>query len=195
MSKPLNIVIADNESITRRDLGGMLEEQGHTIVGEAHDGKQALELTRKYRPDLVMMDIKMPNMDGITAAKTIADEGISPVILLTAFSDSEIVSRAKDAGVLAYLVKPIREESISPAIEIALSRWQEMKELEQELEETKDSLELRKTLDRAKGILMDAHNISESEAYRRIQRYSMMKRKTIKEVAEAIVRAGLRKKS
>ena len=96
---------------------------------------------------------------------------------------------------MAYLVKPIREESISPAIEIALSRWQEMKELEQELEETKDSLELRKTLDRAKGILMDAHNISESEAYRRIQRYSMMKRKTIKEVAEAIVRAGLRKKN
>ena len=187
MSKPLNIVIADNESIIRMDLREMLEEQGHTIVGEAHDGKQALELTRKYRPDLVMMDIKMPNMDGITAAKTIADEGISPVILLTAFSDSEIVSRAKDAGVLAYLVKPIREESISPAIEIALSRWQEMKELEQELEETKDSLELRKTLDRAKGILMDAHNISESEAYRRIQRYSMMKRKTIKEVAEAMV--------
>ena len=195
MSKPLNIVIADNESIIRMDLRELLEEQGHTIVGEAHDGKQALELTRKYRPDLVMMDIKMPNMDGITAAKTIADEGISPVILLTAFSDSEIVSRAKDAGVLAYLVKPIREESISPAIEIALSRWQEMKELEQELEETKDSLELRKTLDRAKGILMDAHNISESEAYRRIQRYSMMKRKTIKEVAEAIVRAGLRKKN
>ena len=195
MSKPLNIVIADNESIIRMDLREMLEEQGHTIVGEAHDGKQALELTRKYRPDLVMMDIKMPNMDGITAATTIADEGISPVILLTAFSDSEIVSRAKDAGVLAYLVKPIREESISPAIEIALSRWQEMKELEQELEETKDSLELRKTLDRAKGILMDAHNISESEAYRRIQRYSMMKRKTIKEVAEAIVRAGLRKKN
>ncbi len=195
MSNPLNIVIADNESIIRMDLREMLEEQGHTIVGEAHDGKQALELTRKYRPDLVMMDIKMPNMDGITAAKTIADEGISPVILLTAFSDSEIVNRAKDAGVLAYLVKPIREESISPAIEIALSRWQEMKELEQELEETKDSLELRKTLDRAKGILMDAHNISESEAYRRIQRYSMMKRKTIKEVAEAIVRAGLRKKN
>lgn len=195
MSKPLNIVIADNESIIRMDLREMLEEQGHTIVGEAHDGKQAMELTRKYQPDLVMMDIKMPNMDGITAAKTIADEGISPVILLTAFSDSEIVSRAKDAGVLAYLVKPIREESISPAIEIALSRWQEMKELEQELEETKDSLEFRKTLDRAKGILMDAHNISESEAYRRIQRYSMMKRKTIKEVAEAIVRAGLRKKS
>ena len=195
MSNPLNIVIADNESIIRMDLREMLEEQGHTIVGEAHDGKQALELTRKYRPDLVMMDIKMPNMDGITASKTIADEGISPVILLTAFSDSEIVNRAKDAGVLAYLVKPIREESISPAIEIALSRWQEMKELEQELEETKDSLELRKTLDRAKGILMDAHNISESEAYRRIQRYSMMKRKTIKEVAEAIVRAGLRKKN
>lgn len=195
MKNPLNIVIADNESIIRMDLREMLEEQGHIIVGEAHDGKQALELTRKYRPDLVMMDIKMPNMDGITAAKAIADEGISPVILLTAFSDSEIVNRAKDAGVLAYLVKPVREESISPAIEIALSRWQEMKELERELEAAKDSLEFRKTLDRAKGILMDAHNISESEAYRRIQRYSMMKRKTIKEVAEAIVRAGLRKRS
>lgn len=195
MKSPLNIVIADNESIIRMDLREMLEEQGHTIVGEAHDGKQALELTRKYRPDLVMMDIKMPNMDGITAAKAIADEGISPVILLTAFSDSEIVNRAKDAGVLAYLVKPVREESISPAIEIALSRWQEMKELERELEAAKDSLEFRKTLDRAKGILMDAHNISESEAYRRIQRYSMMKRKPIKEVAEAIVRAGLRKRS
>ncbi len=195
MKNPLNIVLADNESIIRMDLREMLEEQGHIIVGEAHDGKQALELTRKYRPDLVMMDIKMPNMDGITAAKAIADEGISPVILLTAFSDSEIVNRAKDAGVLAYLVKPVREESISPAIEIALSRWQEMKELERELEEAKGSLEFRKTLDRAKGILMDAHNISESEAYRRIQRYSMMKRKTIKEVAEAIVRAGLRKRS
>lgn len=195
MKNSLNIVIADNESIIRMDLREMLEEQGHTIVGEAHDGKQALELTRRYRPDLVMMDIKMPNMDGITAAKAIADEGISPVILLTAFSDSEIVNRAKDAGVLAYLVKPVREESISPAIEIALSRWQEMKELERELEEAKGSLEFRKTLDRAKGILMDAHNISESEAYRRIQRYSMVKRKTIKEVAEAIVRAGLRKRS
>lgn len=194
MKNPLNIVIADNESIIRMDLREMLEEQGHTIVGEAHDGKQALEMTRKYRPDLVMMDIKMPNMDGITAAKAIADEGISPVILLTAFSDSEIVNRAKDAGVLAYLVKPVREESISPTIEIALSRWQEMKELERELEAAKDSLEFRKTLDRAKGILMNAHNISESEAYRRIQRYSMMKRKTIKEVAEAIVRAGLRKR-
>lgn len=193
MKNPLNIVIADNESIIRMDLREMLEEQGHTIVGEAHDGKQALEMTRKYRPDLVMMDIKMPNMDGITAAKAIADEGISPVILLTAFSDSEIVNRAKDAGVLAYLVKPVREESISPTIEIALSRWQEMKELERELEAAKDSLEFRKTLDRAKGILMNAHNISESEAYRRIQRYSMMKRKTIKEVAEAIVRAGLRR--
>lgn len=195
MKNPLNIVIADNESIIRMDLREMLEEQGHTIVGEAHDGKQALELTRKHRPDLVMMDIKMPNMDGITAAKAIADEGISPVILLTAFSDSEIVNRAKDAGVLAYLVKPVREESISPAIEIALSRWQEMKELERELEAAKDSLEFRKILDRAKGILMDAHNISESEAYRRIQCYSMMKRKTIKEVAEAIVRAGLRRRN
>lgn len=187
--KPLNIVIADNESIIRMDLRELLEEAGHTVVGEAVNGRKAIELTRIMKPDLVIMDIKMPEMDGIAAAKVISDEGIAPVLLLTAFSQSEIVERAKDSGVLAYLVKPIQESSLFPAMEIAMSRWQEMKELEGELEQVKDSLELRKTLDRAKGILMAAHGISESEAYRRIQRYSMMKRKSIKEVAEAILRA------
>ena len=187
--KPLNIVIADNESIIRMDLRELLEEAGHTVVGEAVNGRKAIELTRIMKPDLVIMDIKMPEMDGIAAAKVISDEGIAPVLLLTAFSQSEIVERAKDSGVLAYLVKPIQESSLFPAMEIAMSRWQEMKELEGELEQVKDSLELRKTLDRAKGILMAAHGISESEAYRRIQRYSMMKRKSIKEAAEAILRA------
>ncbi len=192
--KTLRIVIADNESIIRMDLKEILQEAGHEVVGEAIDGYHAVELTRKYHPDLVIMDIKMPEMDGITASKIISDEGLAPVLLLTAFSQKEIVDRAKDSGVLAYLVKPIQESNLFPAMEIALSRWQEMQQLEEELDKVKGSLEMRKTLDRAKGILMDAYNLSESEAYRRIQQYSMAKRKTIKEVAEAIIRSALKNK-
>ena len=193
--KPLKIVIADNESIIRMDLKELLEEAGHEVVGEAIDGYHAVELTRKYQPDLVIMDIKMPEMDGITAAKIIADEKIAPVLLLTAFSQPEIVERAKKSGVLAYLVKPVRESNLFPAMEIALSRFEEMHELEEELDKVKDSLEMRKTLDRAKGILMDAYNLNESEAYRRIQQYSMVKRKSIKEVAEAIIRSVLKNRA
>ena len=185
---PQRIVIADNESIIRMDLRELLEEAGHQVVGEGANGKKAVELARKLKPDLIILDIKMPEMDGITAAKIIDDEKIAPVILLTAFSQSEIVERAKDSGVLAYLVKPVQESNLFPAMEIALSRWQEMQDLEDQLVKVKDSLENRKILDRAKGILMDAYNITESEAFRRIQKYSMSKRKTIKEVAEAIIR-------
>jgi AmiR/NasT family two-component response regulator len=191
--QPLRIVIADNESIIRMDLKELLEEAGHTVVGEAADGVKAIELTRRHRPDLVVMDIKMPEMDGITAAKIISNEKIAPVLLLTAFSQKEIVEKAKDSGVLAYLVKPVKEANLFPAIEIALSRFQEFAELERELEEVKNSLETRKILDRAKGILMDAYNLNESEAYRRIQQYSMSKRKSIREVAEAIVEAATKK--
>ncbi len=191
--QPLRIVIADNESIIRMDLKELLEEAGHTVVGEAADGVKAIELTRRHKPDLVVMDIKMPEMDGITAAKIISNEKIAPVLLLTAFSQKEIVEKAKDSGVLAYLVKPVKEANLFPAIEIALSRFQEFAELERELEEVKNSLETRKILDRAKGILMDAYNLSESEAYRRIQQYSMSKRKSIREVAEAIVEAATKK--
>ncbi len=189
----LQIVIADNESIIRMDLKELLEEAGHTVVGEAADGVKAIELARRHHPDLVIMDIKMPEMDGITAAKIIANEKIAPVLLLTAFSQKEIVEKAKDSGVLAYLVKPVKEANLFPAIEIAMSRWQEFAELERELEEVKNSLETRKMLDRAKGILMDAHGLSEGEAYRRIQQYSMAKRKSIREVAEAIVSAAKKK--
>ncbi|MDR7867528.1 MAG: response regulator [Sporomusaceae bacterium] len=191
--QPLRIVIADNESIIRMDLKELLEEAGHTVVGEAADGVKAIELTRRHKPDLVVMDIKMPEMDGITAAKIISNEKIAPVLLLTAFSQKEIVEKAKDSGVLAYLVKPVKEANLFPAIEIALSRFQEFAELERELEEVKNSLETRKILDRAKGILMDAYNLNESEAYRRIQQYSMSKRKSIREVAEAIVEAATKK--
>lgn len=176
MSK-LKIVIADNESIIRMDLKEMLEEAGHEVVGECFNGLKAIELTQRLKPDLVIMDIKMPEMDGITAAKRISDQKLAPVILLTAFSQKDIVEKAKNSGVLAYLVKPIKPSNLFPAIEIALSRFNEIKQLESELDDIKNSLEMRKLLDRAKGILMDAYNLSESEAYRRIQKYSMAKRK------------------
>lgn len=191
--KNLKIVIADNESIIRMDLKEILEEAGHEVVGEATDGLKAIDLTRKYKPDLVIMDIKMPEMDGIAAAKVISNEKIAPVLLLTAFSQKEIVDKAKDSGVLAYLVKPVRESNLFPAMEIAMSRFEEIVQLEHELDDVKNSLEMRKILDRAKGILMDAYGLNESEAYRRIQQYSMAKRKTIKEVAQAIVDSVLKK--
>ena len=191
----LKIVIADNESIIRMDLKEILEEAGHEVVGEAINGKRAVELARKYHPDLVIMDIKMPEMDGITAAKIIDDENIAPVLLLTAFSQADIVEKAKHSGVLAYLVKPVREDNLFPAMEIALTRFKEIQSLELELNDVKNSLEMRKTLDRAKGILMDAYNLNESEAYRRIQQYSMAKRRTIKEVAEAIISSALKNKA
>lgn len=188
--KCLRLVIADNESIIRLDLREMLEDAGHEVVGEAINGRKAVELTRMHKPDLVIMDIKMPEMDGITAARKISAEKLAPVLLLTAFSQSDIVEKAKDSGVLGYLVKPVRESNLFPAMEIALSRWEEMQGMEEELGKLKDSLETRKTVDRAKGILMAAHRLSEQEAYRRIQRYAMTKRLSIKEVAEAIVRAA-----
>lgn len=186
----LRIIIADNESIIRMDLRELLEEAGHTVLAEASDGRQAVELTRKHSPDLVIMDIKMPEMDGIAAARAISNDRLAPVLLLTAYSQKEIVEKAKDSGVLAYLVKPVKEANLFPAIEIAMSRFDEIKELEKELEGVKNSLENRKLLDRAKGILMDAHGLNESEAFRRIQQYSMNKRKSIREVAEMIINAA-----
>lgn len=189
----LRIIIADNESIIRMDLKEMLEEAGHVVIGEAPNGAKAVDLVRAHRPDLVIMDIQMPEMDGLTAAKIISKEKIAPVLLLTAFSQKDIVDKAKDSGVLAYLVKPVKESNLFPAIGIAVSRFQEFAELEKELENVKSSLETRKILDRAKGILMDAYNLSETEAYRRIQQYSMSKRISIKEVAEAIIGAAKKK--
>lgn len=185
---PLKIIIADDEPIIRMDLREILEDAGHKVIGEAANGEKAVELARKYKPDLVILDIKMPKMDGITAAKIIGDEKIAPVLLLTAFSQPEIVERATESGVLAYLVKPVQEANLFPTMEVAMSRWQEIQQLEEELIKIKGTLESRKTLDRAKGILMDAYNITESEAFRRIQKYAMSKRKTVKEVAEAIIR-------
>ena len=192
--KPLKIVIADDESVIRMDLKEILQEAGHEVVGETANGRRAVAIVRETSPDLVIMDIKMPDMDGVEAARLIAADHLAPVLLLTAFDDAELIERAKDAGVLAYLVKPVEEKNLFPAMEIALSRWQEMQSLEEELEAMRDSLETRKLLDRAKGILMQAHNISEAEAYRRMQRYSMEKRLSLKEVASAVVKAGSKRK-
>ena len=188
--KTLRIVIADNESLIRLDIREMLEDAGHEVVGEAVNGRRAVELTRQHRPDLVLMDIKMPEMDGITAAGKIYADKIAPVILLTAFSQPDIVDKAKDSGVLGYLVKPVQESQLFPAMEIALSRWQEMQGLEDELEKLKDSLETRKMVDRAKGIIMAAHKLGEQEAYRRMQQYAMQKRVPLKDVAQSIIRAA-----
>ena len=192
--KPLKIVIADDESVIRMDLKEILQEAGHEVVGETANGRRAVAIVRETSPDLVIMDIKMPDMDGVEAARMIAADHLAPVLLLTAFDDADLIRRATDAGVLAYLVKPVEEKNLFPAMEIALSRWREMQSLEEELEAMRDSLEMRKLLDRAKGILMQAHGISEDEAYRRLQRYSMEKRRPLKDVAAAVVQAGTKKR-
>jgi AmiR/NasT family two-component response regulator len=183
----IRVVIADDESIIRMDLKTLLEDMGHTVVGEAADGQKALELTRSLKPDVVIMDIKMPVMDGLDAAKIVADEKIAPVVLLTAYSQKDLIERAKEAGVYAYLVKPFQESDLLPAIEIAISRYLEQQDLETTLGDLEQKLETRKIVDRAKGILMDKYKLSEAEAFRRIQQQSMNQRRSMKEIAEALI--------
>lgn len=183
----IRIVIADDESIIRLDLKTLLEEMGHIVVGEAADGQKALELTRALKPDVVLMDIKMPVMDGLDAAKIISEEKISPVVLLTAYSQKDLIERAKEAGVFGYLVKPFQESDLIPAIEIAISRYHEMQDLESSVGDLEQKLETRKIVDRAKGILMDKYGISEADAFRKIQQQSMNQRRSMKEIAEAII--------
>jgi len=186
----IRIVIADDESIIRMDLKTLLEEMEFSVVGEAADGQKALELTRSLKPDVVIMDIKMPVMDGLDAAKIISEEKIAPVVLLTAYGQKDLVERAKGAGVFAYLVKPFQESDLMPAIEIAIARYLEQQDLEQTLGDLEQKLETRKIVDRAKGILMDKFKLSEAEAFRRIQQQSMNQRRSMKEIAEAIVIAN-----
>lgn len=190
----LRVLVVDDESLIRMDIVEMLEDVGHEVVAEGENGEQAIELAREYSPDIVIMDVKMPVMDGISAAKVIGDEEIAPVLLLTAFSQNDIVDKANDAGVIAYLVKPIREEQLLPAMSVAVQRFKDLKKLNLELEKLQDSLETRKLLDRAKGILMTAHGLNEQEAYRRMQQYSMSKRISLKELAEMIIKAADKKK-
>jgi AmiR/NasT family two-component response regulator len=183
------IIIADDESIVRTDLKEMLTGLDYLVVGEVGDGQSAVNLARELRPDVILMDIKMPDMDGIEAAKILTEEQIAPVILLTAYGQKELVDRAKEAGVVGYLVKPFRETDLSPAIEVALSRFGEFRAMRQEVEDLQNALETRKAVERAKGILMDSQNLTEKEAFRRIQKMSMNTRKPMKEVAEAIILA------
>ncbi len=185
--KILRIVIADDEPIIRLDLKKMLEDCGYEVIGEAADGARAVELARTLKPDVVLLDIKMPEMDGIDAAKIITDEKIAPVLLLTAYSQLDLVSRAKDAGVYSYLVKPFKEADLMPQIEVAAARWDAFSRIEEQAADLEDKLETRKVVDRAKGILMDQYGLKEQEAFRRIQVQSMNTRKSMREIAEAII--------
>lgn len=183
------VIIADDESVIRADLREMLTTLGYLVVGEAGDGQSAVNSARELKPDIVIMDIKMPNMDGIEAAKILTQEKIAPVLLLTAYSQRDLVDRAKEAGVVGYLVKPFREQEIGPAIDIALARFQEFRELEKQVGDLNETLETRKIVDRAKGVLMDTQHLTEAEAFRKIQKMSMNTRKPMKEIAEAIILA------
>ncbi len=183
------VVVADDESVIRMDLREMLTNLGYVVVGEASDGATAVALAREMKPDLVIMDIKMPNMDGLAAAKILTEERIAPVLFLTAFSQQDLVEGAKEAGVVGYVVKPFREQELVPAIEVALERFREFRALEREVADLKEALETRKLVDRAKGLLMDTQGLTEAEAFRKIQKMSMNTRKSMREVAEAILLA------
>jgi len=185
--KQLRIVIADDEPIIRLDLKKMLEDCGYLVVGEAGDGVRAVEAARTLKPDVVMLDIKMPEMDGIDAARIITEEKIAPVLLLTAYSQLDLVNRAKEAGVYSYLVKPFKEVDLMPQIEVAVARWEAFLKIEEQATDLEDKLETRKSVDRAKGILMDQYGLKEQEAFRRIQVQSMNTRKSMREIAEAII--------
>lgn len=182
------IVIAEDEAIIRLDLREMLEEEGYSVVGEAGRGDQAVELVRNLKPDVVILDVKMPGMDGIEAAKRISAEGICAVLMLTAFSQREVVEQARDAGALAYLVKPFQKTDLVPAIELAIGRFAETKALVAEVSELTERLEVRKLIDRAKGMLIDAHGMKESEAFSFIQKSAMAKRASMRSIAESVLK-------
>ncbi|MER5630701.1 ANTAR domain-containing response regulator [Streptomyces nitrosporeus] len=188
------VVIAEDEALIRLDLKEMLEEEGYSVVGEAGDGQQAVELAREHRPDLVILDVKMPVLDGISAAEKIAGESIAPVLMLTAFSQRELVERARDAGAMAYLVKPFSKSDVVPAIEMAVSRFAELKALENEVADLAQRLETRKLVDRAKSILQTDYGLSEPAAFRWIQKTSMDRRMSMQQLAEALIEDAEEKK-
>ena len=181
----IRILVAEDEALIRMDLVEMLIEAGYEVVAEASDGAQAIELAQLHKPDLAILDVKMPILDGISAAEKII--AIAPVLMLTAFSQRELVERARDAGVMAYVVKPFSIGDLIPAIEIAISRHLQMRTLADEVADLHERLETRKTIDRAKGILMQALNLSEPEAFSWIQRAAMDRRLTMKQVAQAVI--------
>ncbi|MGB3333712.1 MAG: response regulator [Mycobacterium sp.] len=181
------VLIAEDEALIRLDLAEMLREEGYEVVGEAGDGQEAVELAELLRPDLVILDVKMPRRDGIDAASEIAAKRIAPIVILTAFSQRDLVERARDAGAMAYLVKPFTAGDLVPAIELALSRSDEITALEREVSNLSDQLETRKLVERAKGVLQSVHGFTEPEAFKWIQRAAMDKRTTMRQVAEVVL--------
>lgn len=189
------VVIGDDESIIRMDLAEMLEDAGHQVVGEAADGVEALALVRRENPDIVILDIKMPRLDGIHAARMIAHEQLAPVLLLTAYSQKDIIDKATDSGVLGYLVKPVSPTNLFPAVEVAIAQFKRQQEMNKQLDQMNEEIETRKVVERAKGLLMELYHIPEEEAYRRLQQYSMKKRISLKSVAEAVITSALKGKN
>lgn len=181
------VVIAEDEALIRLDLKEMLEEEGYSVVGEAGDGETAVKLAGEHRPDLVILDVKMPVLDGISAAERIAGEKLAPVLMLTAFSQRELVERARDAGAMAYLVKPFTKSDLVPAIEMAVSRFQELRALEAEIADLSLRLETRKLVDRAKSVLQTKYGLTEPAAFRWIQKTSMDRRMSMQAVAQAVI--------
>ena len=188
----VRVVIAEDEAIIRLDLKETLEEVGYEVVGETGRGDKAVDLVRELRPDLAILDIKMPGMDGIEAARLITKDRICGVLVLTAFSQREVIEQARDAGALAYLVKPFQKTDLVPAIEVAIARFREMQALNGEVDALEEQLEARKSIDRAKGILIDQCSMSESDAYGFIQRGAMNHRTTMKAVADMVIDGTLR---
>lgn len=183
------IIIADDEALIRQDLREMLTNLGYLVVGDVGDGRSAVNLARELKPDLVIMDIRMPDMDGIDAARILTEGGVAPVLLLSAYSQRDLVERAALAGVSGYVIKPFDESNLLPAIEVVLARFNEYQEISKEAARLEERLETRVVVDRAKGILMDHRGMSEQEAFRNIQRISMNSRKSMREVADAIILA------
>src|SRR4051794_16165389 len=186
-SSPRRVLVAEDEALIRLDLKEMLEEEGYDVVGEAGDGEQAVRLAEELRPDLVILDVKMPVLDGISAAEQIVGQRIAPVVMLTAFSQRDLVERAVEAGAMAYLVKPFAKSDLIPTIEVAISRAAQLAALESEVGDLTERLETRKVVDRAKGRLQADHGLSEPDAFRWIQKTSMDRRTTMRAVAEAVV--------
>ena len=187
MVKAINVVIAEDEEIIRLDLKESLEAEGYEVIGETGRGDEVIDLVRKLEPDLVILDIKMPGMNGLDAAKVISEEGLAAVILLTAFSQQDLIKEAGNAGVLAYLVKPFQRSDLVPSIELALSRFKEISGLKEEAQMLRESLETRKLIDRAKGLLVDNYGLKESDAYRYLQKKAMGDRTTMRAIAEGIL--------
>jgi two-component system, response regulator PdtaR len=184
------VVIAEDEALIRLDLAEMLAEEGYDVVGQAGDGQLAVELTEEHRPDLVVLDVKMPKLDGITAAERIAQQRIAPVVILTAFGQRELVERARDAGAMAYLVKPFTKEDLVPAVEMAVSRFAELQMLEAEVADLQERLETRKAVERAKNVLREQLQLSEPDAFRWIQKTAMDLRMSMRQVAEGVISDG-----